>query len=94
MSDSTDLGIIILLIIGLLLYVLYVRKLIDSKYDINSIRCNPINLFLKSINADMQESTYNFAQCVKLFTPDTTDTDTTTKDTTTKDTTTKDTTTS
>ena len=70
MSDSTDLGIIILLILGLLIYVLYVRKMIDSKYDIHSIKCNPINLFLKSINADMQESTNNFAECVQLFTPD------------------------
>jgi hypothetical protein len=70
MSDSTDLGIIILLIIGLLFYLLYVRKLIDSKYDIYSIKCNPINLFLKSINADMYESTNNFADCVKIFTPD------------------------
>ena len=70
MSDSTDLGIIIMLIVGLLLYVIYIRKLIDSKYDINSIKCNPINLFLKSINADMQESTNNFAECVQLFSPD------------------------
>ena len=50
MSDSTDLGIIIMLIVGLILYVVYVRKMIDSKYDINSIKCNPINLFLKSIS--------------------------------------------
>jgi len=71
MSDSTDLGIIVILIIGLILYVTYIRKMIDSKYDINSIKCNPINLFLKSINADMQESTNNFAECVQLFTPDT-----------------------
>jgi len=70
MSDSTDLGIIIVLIVGLILYVVYVRKLIDSKYDINSIKCNPINLFLKSINANMQESTNNFAECVQLFSPD------------------------
>ena len=70
MSDSTDLGIIIILIIGLLIYVLYVRKMIDSKYDIHSIKCNPINLFLKSINEDMEESTNNFAECVQLFTPD------------------------
>jgi hypothetical protein len=74
MSDSTDLGIIIILIVGLLFYVIYVRKLIDSKYDINSIKCNPINLFLKSINADMYESTNNFAECVNLFTPDKTTT--------------------
>jgi hypothetical protein len=71
MSDSTDLGIIVILIIGLILYVTYIRKMIDSKYDINSIKCNPINLFLKSINADMQESTNNFAECVQLFTTDT-----------------------
>ena len=70
MSDSTDLGIIIVLIVGLILYVVYIRKMIDSKYDINSIKCNPINLFLKSINADMQESTNNFAECVQLFGPD------------------------
>ena len=71
MSDSTDFGIIIMLIVGLILYVIYIRNLIDSKYDINSIKCNPINLFLKSINTDMQESTNNFAECVQLFSPDT-----------------------
>lgn len=68
MSDSTDLGIIIMLIVGLLIYVIYIRKLIDSKYDIHSIKCNPINLFLNSIDADMKESTNDFAECVHLFT--------------------------
>lgn len=67
MSDTTDLGIIIILVLGLIINTFYVRRLIDSKYDINSIKCNPINLFLKSINDDPREGTNNFAQCVQLF---------------------------
>jgi|LauGreSuBDMM15SN_2_FD.fasta_scaffold2526437_1 hypothetical protein len=67
MSDSTDLSIILILLIGFCIYVYYVRKIIDSKYDINNIKCNPVNLFLKSINADASESVDNFAECVQLL---------------------------
>ena len=79
MSDSTDLSIIIILLFGLFAYVIYVRRMIDAKYDINSIKCNPVNLFLKSINADTTDSIDNFAECVQLFTPDNNTSTTTTK---------------
>jgi hypothetical protein len=71
MSDTTDLSIIIILIVLLTLYIYYVRKTIDAKYDINNIKCNPINLFLKSINAEPEESIDNFAECVQLLGPHT-----------------------
>ena len=67
MSDTTDLGIIIILVFGLIINTFYVRRLIDSKYDINSIKCNPINLFLKSINEDPRDSVNSFGECVQLF---------------------------
>ena len=67
MSDTTDLSIIIILIVLLTLYIYYVRKTIDAKYDINNIKCNPVNLFLKSINAEPSESINNFAECVQLL---------------------------
>jgi len=69
MSDTTDLSICILLLVGFGIYVSYVRKMIDAKYDIHNIKCNPINLFLKSIDADTSESINNFAECVQLLGP-------------------------
>ena len=69
MSDTTDLSIIGLLMIGLILYMLYVKMKISTKHDINSIKCNPVNLFLKSINSDQEKSVKEFAECVKIFTP-------------------------
>jgi len=66
-SDSTDLGIIIILIIGLILYILYVQIIISTKFDIYSTKCNPVNLFLKSINSDHAESIKEFSECVKEF---------------------------
>ena len=74
MSDTTDLSIIIILMVLLTLYIYYVRKTIDAKYDINNIKCNPINLFLKSINAEPEESIDNFAECVQLLGPHRTNT--------------------
>ncbi len=69
MSDTTDFSIVIILIVGLIVYIYYVKKLINAKYNINDIKCNPINLFLKSINADPEESIDNFAECVQLLGP-------------------------
>jgi hypothetical protein len=69
MSDSTDLGIILIILVGTIVYFTYIRKLIDANYDINNIKCNPVTMFLKSINADVAESTNDFAECVQLFTP-------------------------
>lgn len=67
MSDSTDFTIIIVLLFGFVFYVYYLRKIIDSIYDIHNIKCNPVNLFLKSINAEPSESINNFAECVNLL---------------------------
>lgn len=67
MSDTTDLAIIIILIIGFILYIYYLRKIINATYDINSIKCNPINLFLKSINASPTDSINQFSECIQLY---------------------------
>lgn len=67
MSDSTDFTIVIVLLFGFSFYVYYLRKIIDALYDINNIKCNPVNLFLKSINAEPSESINNFAECVQLL---------------------------
>lgn len=69
MSDTSDLTIVIILMGGFVLYVYYIRKTIDAIYDINNIKCNPINLFLKSINEEPSESIDNFAECVQLLGP-------------------------
>jgi hypothetical protein len=67
MSDSTDFSIVIILLFGFTFYVYYLRKIIDAVYDINNIKCNPVNLFLKSINEEPSESINNFAECVQLL---------------------------
>lgn len=66
MSDTTDFTIVITLLFILICYVSYIRKLIDSVNDINNIKCNPVNLFLKSIYADSNssEGIDDFADCV------------------------------
>jgi hypothetical protein len=69
MSDTKDFSIILILLIGFNIYVYYIRKIIDSQNDINNIKCNPINLFLKSIHAEPSESIDEFAQCVQLLGP-------------------------
>ena len=69
MSDNTDLSIIIILLFGFIIYVYYIRKTIDAKYDIHNIKCNPVNLFLKSINAEPSETIDDFAECVQLLGP-------------------------
>jgi hypothetical protein len=69
MSDSTDLSIILILVIGLILYVTYIRKIIDAQYTIQNKNCNPITMFINSINADPQDAVNNFAQCVHDLKP-------------------------
>jgi hypothetical protein len=69
MSDTTDFSIILILIGGFITYVYFIRKYIDAKNDINNIKCNPINLFLKSIYSEPSESIDEFAQCVQLLGP-------------------------
>ena len=69
MSDSTDFTIVIILLFGLIIYVLFINKIIKAYYDINNIKCNPVNLFLKSINAEASESIDDFAECVQLLGP-------------------------
>lgn len=69
MSDTTDLSIILILLVILYVYVSYVRKMIDAKYDIFNTKCSPVNLFLKSINSEPSEGINNFAECVQLFNP-------------------------
>jgi hypothetical protein len=65
MSDVTDFSIILVIIFGLIVYVSYVRKLIDAQYTINDKNCNPVTLFLNSIDADPGDSVNNFANCVR-----------------------------
>jgi hypothetical protein len=72
MSDTTDLSIILLLLLSLTVYVLYVRKLINATYNISNTKCNPVNLFLKSIDAESSEGIDNFAECIQLLNPNST----------------------
>ena len=67
MSDSTDLSIILILVIGLILYVTYIRKIIDAQYTIQNKNCNPITMFINSINADPVDAVNNFGECVNLL---------------------------
>jgi len=67
MSDSTDLSIILILVIGMILYVIYLRKVIDAQYTIQNKNCNPITMFINSINADPVDAVNNFGECVNLL---------------------------
>ena len=67
MSDSTDLSIILILVIGMILYVIYLRKVIDAQYTIQNKNCNPITMFINSINADPNDAVNNFGECVNLL---------------------------
>jgi hypothetical protein len=71
MSDATDMSIIILLIFMLIIYMFYVTRIISAKYDVNNTKCDPLNLFLNSINSESSESIDNFAECVNLLSPST-----------------------
>jgi hypothetical protein len=64
MSDITDLSIILVIIFGLIVYVSYVRKIINAQYTINDKNCNPVTLFLNSIKGDPAEGVNSFANCV------------------------------
>ena len=67
MSDSTDLSIILILVIGLILYVIYLRKIIDAQYTIQNKNCNPVTMFINSISADPVDAVNNFGECVNLL---------------------------
>jgi hypothetical protein len=65
MSDITDLSIILIIIFGLIVYVSYLRKIINAQYTINDKDCNPLTLFLNSIKGDPSEGVSSFAKCVR-----------------------------
>ena len=67
MSDVTDFSIILILIFGLIVYVLFVKKLIDAQYTINDKNCNPVTLFLNSIKGDPIDGVNSFANCVRIL---------------------------
>ena len=71
MSDTADLSIIVLLLFVLIIYIIYVTKIISAKYDVNNTKCDPLNLFLNSINSESSEGIDNFAECVQLLNPNT-----------------------
>lgn len=67
MSDSTDRNIIMVITIGILLYLFYIKGNIKIKNDWLNVKCNPVKLFLKSINTDPVESVGTFSDCVNEF---------------------------
>ena len=66
MSDSTDLTIIGVVIFVFFIYIYYVQNTIIASYNINSVKCSPINMFLKSVN-NIEDGKGNFADCVYLL---------------------------
>jgi hypothetical protein len=67
MSDSEDRNVIMIMTIGVILYMMYVKSNISIKNDWLNVKCNPIKLFLKSINSDPVESVGTFSDCVNEF---------------------------
>jgi hypothetical protein len=64
MSDITDRNIILVLVICLILYLVYIRGVLKAKRDVKYFKCNPVNLFLQSINADEETGIQNFQTCI------------------------------
>ena len=46
--------------------IYYIKNTIIASYNINSVKCSPINMFLKSINNE-ETGQGNFADCVYLL---------------------------
>ena len=67
MSDTTDLNIIIVLATGYIVYLFYIKNIVKSTQDLKYYKCNPVNLFLQSINADETTGIKNFQTCVSQF---------------------------
>ena len=65
MSDITDLSIILIIVFGLIVYISYLRKIINAQYTINDKNCNPVTLFLNSIKGDPADGVSSFANCVR-----------------------------
>ena len=64
MSDITDRNIVFVLSLGFVLYLMYIKGLLKAKHDAKYFKCNPVNLFLKSINASEETGIHNFQTCV------------------------------
>ena len=71
MSDQTDCTIIIISIIGLIFYLNFIKGQIKIKEDYLNEKCNPVRLFLSSINSTADEGVSNFSSCVNSFKPKT-----------------------
>ena len=67
MSDSGDRNIVMVLMTGLFFYMFYIKGNIKIKNDWLNVKCNPLKLFLTSINSDPVESIGTFSECVNQF---------------------------
>ena len=67
MGDSGDRNIIMVIALGLLLYLFFIKGNIKIKNDWLNVKCSPIKLFLDSINSDPVESVGAFSECVNEF---------------------------
>jgi hypothetical protein len=67
MSDSSDRNIVMILTFGVVLYMFYVKGNLKIKNDWLNVKCNPLKLFLTSINSDPVASVGTFSDCVNQF---------------------------
>lgn len=63
MKDSTNLSII-LGIFGLLLYYLIMTNQKINVLEASDKKCDPVNLFLNSLNENVEDSITRFKTCV------------------------------
>jgi hypothetical protein len=68
MSDITDRNIILVLVTAFIVYLFYIRGVVKAKKDIKRNKCNPVTLFLQSINADEATGVQSFQTCVNELT--------------------------
>ena len=64
-KDDAHLFIFILLYTLYIIYLIYMQNMAVVKGDWENYKCNPLFLFIDSINNNPTESTKNFKNCIK-----------------------------
>jgi hypothetical protein len=64
-KDEAHLFIFMILYILYIIYLIYMQNMSVVKGDWTNYKCNPLFLFIDSINSTPEESTQNFKNCIK-----------------------------
>ena len=68
-EDGAHLCIFIMLYTLYMVYLIYIQNMTIVKSDWQNYKCNPLFLFIDSINNTPKDSTQNFKNCIKSVAP-------------------------